>query len=59
MPGVEDWAFFTLFLQAAKLQQAIKVWHRQENKTLFLYCSSLREIPPTEFRFTLTLESFI
>lgn len=59
MADAEDWAFFTLFLKAAKLQQAIKVWQRQENKTALLHCSSLRETPPTEFNFIFTLGTFI
>lgn len=29
MACAEDWAFLTLFLKAANLQQAIKIWHRQ------------------------------
>lgn len=29
MADAEDWTFFTLFLKAAKLQQAVKVWQRQ------------------------------
>lgn len=51
MTGAEAWACLTLLLKAAKLHLAITVWHRQENKTVLLYYSSVRETPfPAHFR---------